>query len=124
MGEKIALLLVTNAYLQLFDYRIGPGRALSLGVGSLCRWPLNPKSVRNSLVADINKRMSLASPGHYLAVYGPEGVGKSLAISTAVRGKIGVIHVDISTDDCTREIIKKSINAVNRPNIWDIYHDE
>ena len=61
--------------------------------------------------------MSLAGPDNFVIVSGPKGVGKTVAVATAFRGQMGVIHINISAGDSARRIIQKALGAVaNVPN--------
>ena len=54
-----------------------------------------------------------------MVVYGPERVGKSVAVATAVRGQMGVIHVNIYGGDSADEIVRKALRSV--ANVTDTF---
>jgi hypothetical protein len=103
---------VAASVLSKLGVRVGPGRAFVLGFKSYFQRSTNPNSVRTSLVSEIRDKMSQAYTDHFVVVYGPKGVGKTVAVATAFRGQMGVVHANISAGDSACEIIQKALGAV------------
>ena len=87
LGISVAAPVLTK-----LGVRVGPGRAFVLGFKSYFQRSTNPSSVRTSLVSEIRYKMSLADTDNFVVVYGPKGVGKTVAVATAFRGQMGVIN--------------------------------
>ena len=110
---------VAAPVLSKLGVRVGPGRAFVLGFKSYFQRSTNPSSVRTSTVAEIQYKSSLVRKDNFLIVYGPKGVGKTVAVATAFRGQMGVIHINISAGDDAEKIVRKALGAVsNVPNTF------
>ena len=105
-------LALATPVLSTIGVRVGPGRALVLGFKSYFKSSRYPSSVRTSIVAEIQHKMTQADTDNFVVVYGPEGVGKTLAVATAFRGQMGVVNVGISAGDSAGRIVQKALEAV------------
>ena len=56
--------------------------------------------------------MSVASTYHFVVVFGPERVVKTVAVATAFRGQMGVVNATISAGDSSDRIVQKALGAV------------
>jgi hypothetical protein len=93
--------------------RIGPGRALVLGLKSLIFSPPTPMSVRKSIVKNIRSEVFNMHRDNFLIVYGTIGIGKTVAVSTAMRNLVGVVQIDVDAGDSKERIMKKSLEAIS-----------
>ena len=112
---KVVAPFLAGSYLAVYlmlGGRVGPGRASVLAFKSYFQRSINPSSVRPSVVARIRKKISQVGPDEFVVVHGPEGVGKTVAVATAVRGQMGVIHVNIYGGDSSDEIVQKALRSV------------
>ena len=56
--------------------------------------------------------MSVANTYHFVVVFGPERVVKTVAVATAFRGQMGVVNATISAGDSSDRIVQKALGAV------------
>ena len=98
--------------LSKLGVRISPGRAFVLDFKSYFQRSKYPSSVRTPIVAEIQYKMSLADTDNFVVVYGPKGVGKTVAVATAFRGQMGVVDATISARDSAERIVQKTLEAV------------
>eukprot|EP00993_Chasmostoma_nieuportense_P000973 NODE_1894_length_1343_cov_14.059211_g1799_i0.p1 GENE.NODE_1894_length_1343_cov_14.059211_g1799_i0~~NODE_1894_length_1343_cov_14.059211_g1799_i0.p1 ORF type:complete len:428 (-),score=89.54 NODE_1894_length_1343_cov_14.059211_g1799_i0:59-1291(-) len=76
--------------------RVGPGRALGLAVRSYFA-KLREISIRQAEIRSLQDRLgTLSDSDDYLVVYGPNGVGKTCLLRTALRHTLGVVYVVVS----------------------------
>ena len=75
--------------------KVGLGRAGVLGLKSVAR-SLRTKSIRHDEVQKVRNVLSNLSRGCYLVVTGPNDVGKTCLVSTALHRRFGVTTIDVS----------------------------
>ncbi len=92
--------------------RVGPGRAIALGMKSLLFPSNNINSVRVPLVKNIWESVVNLAPDTFVVVSGQKGIGKTVAISTALRNKCGVVEVNVTAGDSADVIVEKSVKAI------------
>ena len=112
VGPAFVIAVYAPLILYELGFRVGPGRAFVLGFKSYFQRSTNPLSVRTSVVARIQNKMSLADTDNFVVVYGPKGVGKTVAVATAFRGQMGVVHANINAGDSAERIVQKALGAV------------
>jgi hypothetical protein len=90
--------------------RIGPGRAIWIGIRSRFARKPEPLSIRSEEIAEI-KSMLLRKKFNetYLVVTGEKGVGKTCLLNTVLNKTPGVIRVSVSPKDDERTIIRNTL---------------
>ena len=86
--------LVTLSALGLLP-KLGMSRAVVLGVKSAAK-SQRTKSIRHDEVQKVRNILSNLSRGCYLVVTGPNDVGKTFLVSTALHRRFGVTSIDVS----------------------------
>ena len=98
--------------LKFSGVRVGPGRAIALGMKSLLFSSNNINSVRVPLVKNIWESVVNLAPDTFVVVSGQKGIGKTVAISTALRNKCGVVEVNVTAGDSADVIVRKALRAI------------
>ncbi len=105
--------------------RVGLGRALTLGLRSYLKpkltslpsslpfssryFPSTPVSVRPNEVQSIRGHLFRMERQSFITVTGARGVGTSFLVDSAVRGKFGVITINVSNNGYVNIMIAKLI---------------
>ena len=108
----IGTISVMAPILKISGVRVGPGRALVLGMKSVLFPSSNIPSVRVNLVKKIWESVVNLAPDMFVVVSGQKGIGKTVAISTALRNKCGVVEVNVTAGDSADVIVVKSLKAI------------
>jgi hypothetical protein len=108
----IGTISVMAPILKITGVRVGPGRALALGMKSLLFPSSNIDSVRVDLMKKIWESVVNLAPDMFVVVSGQKGIGKTVAISTALRNKCGVVQIDVDAGDSKEAIVVKSLKAI------------
>jgi hypothetical protein len=108
----IGTISVMAPILKISGVRVGPGRALVLGMKSVLFPSSNIPSVRVNLVKKIWESVVNLAPDMFVVVSGQKGIGKTVAISTALRNKCGVVEVNVTAGDSADVIVEKSVKAI------------
>jgi hypothetical protein len=98
--------------LKFSGVRVGPGRAIALGMKSLLFPSNNINSVRVPLVKNVCESVVNLAPDTFVVVPGQKGIGKTVAISTALRNKCGVVQINVDAGDSKEDIVRKSLKAI------------
>jgi hypothetical protein len=72
----------------------------------------NINSVRVPLVKNIWETVVNLAPDTFVVVSGQKGIGKTVAISTALKNKCGVVEVNFTAGDSADVIVEKSLKAI------------
>ena len=101
--------------------RAGPGRALVLALRSRLAPRPRTLSARVADVAALKARMSSISPGRYVVVQGPKGVGKTCVVETALERTCGVVVVKVAPGAREDDIVASALASVAgvRLSMWD-----
>lgn len=97
----------------VFLPRAGPGRALGLALRSFSAHLPAPHSMRTSDVLELRSKLSSISRGRYIAVKGPNGIGKSCVIARALERTCGVVTVEVSPNTSMDAIVRAGLEAVS-----------
>ena len=97
------------------------GRALALALRSrLARAP-SPQSARAADVLALRDTLASTSPGRYVVVQGPKGVGKTCVVETALQRTCGVVVVEVAPGAPHNAIVSSALASIVgiRSNWWD-----
>ena len=101
--------------------RAGPGRALALALRSrLVRAP-SPQSARAADLLALRDTLASTSPGRYVVVQGPKGVGKTCVVETALQRTCGVVVIEVAPGAPKDAIVASALASVAgvRSSMWD-----
>lgn len=82
---------------------------------------------RSTMVIRVQKFCDNAIQGYYFTVVGPKGAGKSTIVQQAVKGRRGVLYVDVLPQDQDIYVgIRKALRAqgINMPDLTSIEFEE
>jgi hypothetical protein len=108
----IGTIRVMAPILKISGVRVGPGRAIALGMKSLLFPSSNVDSVRVDLVKKIWESVINLAPDMFVVVTGQKGIGKTVAITTALRNKCGVVQIDVDAGDSKEAIVRKALKTI------------
>lgn len=94
--------------------RVGPGRALVLGLYTRLFLRANPVSQRTVEVERVRRALSIVGRDYYVVVAGPPGVGKTCVVKTATEKTFGVVSVRVAAATAEHTIVNDVLAAVNR----------
>ena len=99
----------------------GPGRALALALRSRLARARSPQSARASDVLALRETLASISPGRYVVVQGPRGVGKTCVVETALQRTCGVVVVEVAPGAPKDAIVSSALASVAgvRSSLWD-----
>jgi len=95
-----------------FGPRAGPGRALVLALRSRLALRPAPQSQRAADVQTLLRKLSAISARRCVVVTGPEGVGKSCAIDTALQRTPGVVVVRVAPGAREEDTFASALAAI------------
>ena len=98
--------------LKFSGVRVGPGRAIALAMKSLLFPSNNINSVRVPLVKNIWESVVNLAPDTFVVVSVQKGIGKTVAISTALKNKCGVVQIDVDAGDSKESIVRKALRTI------------
>ena len=101
--------------------RAGPGRALALALRSRFSRAPSPQSARAADVQALRETLASTSPGRYVVVQGPKGVGKSCVVETALQRTCGVVVVKVAPGAREDAIVSSALASIAgiRSSMWD-----
>ena len=94
--------------------RLGPGRALALGLASRLFRRAAVASARTADVAVLRSLLAASCRGQYIVVAGPKGVGKSCAVASATQLTSGVVTVRVPAGTSEPAILSDVFTALTR----------
>lgn len=96
--------------------RVGPGRAIMLGLSSRLFLRAETVSQRRVEVEKVRMALSNANKDQYVVVAGSKGVGKTCIVETVTERTFGVVSVDVQPGKSHDEIKANVFTAVTRCN--------
>ena len=94
--------------------RLGPGRALALGLASRLFTRAAVASARTADVAALRGMLAASCRGQYVVVAGPKGVGKSCVVASATEAACGVVTVRVPAGASEPAILADVFTALTR----------
>lgn len=99
--------------------RVGPARALILGLRSRLFGWTGAVSQRTEDVAFLRERLPLANKDMYFVVSGPKGVGKSCIVNTAMQRTFGAVKLAVAPGQGVNDIVSDALKAITGvPITW------
>ena len=93
---SVAAVLAPPALIAGAVPRVGPLRALVLGLSSRIFLRANPVSQRTQEVASLRSFLASKHKDQYGIAAGPKGVGKTCVVDTATEATFGVVSVGVA----------------------------
>ena len=96
--------------------RVGPLRALVLGLSSRIFLRANPVSQRTQEVASLRSFLASKHKDQYGIVAGPKGIGKTCVVDTATEATSGVVSVGVEPGTSHNAILFDVFTAITNTN--------
>ncbi len=96
--------------------RVGPLRALVLGLSSRIFLRANPVSQRTQEIASLRSSLASKNKDLYSIVMGPKGVGKTCVVDTAIEATFGVVSVGVAPGTSHNAILVDVFTAITNIN--------
>lgn len=101
--------------------RLGPLRAVVLGLST--RFARSARqSLRADELRDLRSMLATAERDQYVVVAGPEGVGKTCLVDTALERTAGVVSVRVAAGAAEKEILADAFKAIARSSMSFLDH--
>jgi hypothetical protein len=113
---SVAAVLAPPAIVAGVVPRVGPLRALVLGLSSRLFLRANPVSQRTYEVASLRSYLASQIKDLYSIVTGPKGVGKTCVVDTATEARFGVVSVRVPAATPEATIMAEVFTAITNTN--------